>query len=338
MSLADLVWSPVYNVLEERIRGGDNLILIISPFAKVDALERLIKAQAQPIKLKIVCRWRPADLLAGVSDLELYPFAVEQGWELYINDLIHLKLFIFDSNMAFTTSGNLTLHGLGYCEPANIETGTLLRLESDDWTKIYEVINSSRRVDGKLYETLQDYMRSCPPPLSLPPLPVLFPLDSKTFTISSLPATQTPRRLAEYYSGIAASSFSAEEVRRSAHDFSAFRIPPDLDRAEFDTCLREAFRAVPFVVEFVAFLKEHGSLRFGAVNNWIHEKCEDVPLPYKWEIKENTRILYNWLEHFYPEIEWTIPGAHSQVIYWRDSVDQELSNSRVLKTLPGDVL
>lgn len=69
-------------------------------------------------------------------------------------------------------------------------------------------------------------------------------------------------------------------------------------------------------MDLVEFIKEQKSARFGAVNDWIHSKCSDVPLPYRWEIKENTNILYNWLDYFFDEIRWDVPGVRSQVIYW----------------------
>jgi hypothetical protein len=328
--MSGLIWNPTSAAIERHINEGDELILIFSPFAKVDALDRLLAGSRGKKGLKIVCRWRPADLLTGVSDLALFPFAMERGWELYLNDFIHLKLFIFSSNAAFTSSGNLTLRGLGYGEPSNIETGMMLQLDSTDWIKIYEVIQSSRRVDEKLYRALYDYVQSSPPQSSLPSALTIFPSVSKQFTIASLPATETPQRLADYYFGPDRSSFSPEDVRRVAHDLSVFRIPEGLQQDGFHGALRQAFITVPFVVEFVEFLKFHGSLRFGAVNNWIHEKCEDVPLPYKWEIKTNTRIFYNWLTNFFREIDWNIPGEHSQVIYWRDAdepVDVGFSDS-----------
>ncbi len=316
---SELVWNPVYTALEERIRGGDDLLLLITPFAKLEALQRLRSFKNRAKRWKVVCRWRIEDLIAGVSDLSVFEYLKSEGCDLYVNNSIHLKLYIFESNLAFTTSGNLTLRGLGYCEPANVESGAMLKLGSDDWIRIYEMINASRRVDEKLYEILCGYVESCPLPVPLSVPPDMFPPASKRFTIGSLPATESPQRLADYYFGGGLSSFSSEEVRRVAHDLSVFRIPDGLQQEAFHRTLRQAFITVPFVVEFVAFLKEHGSLRFGAVNDWIHDQCEDVPLPYRWEIKENTRILYNWLEHFFPEIEWNIPGAHSQVIYWRGS-------------------
>ena len=37
--------------------------------------------------------------------------------------------------------------------------------------------------------------------------------------------------------------------------------------------------------------------------------------PYRWEVKDNTRILYDWLAYFVAEVTWDVPGF-SQVIYW----------------------
>jgi hypothetical protein len=100
------------------------------------------------------------------------------------------------------------------------------------------------------------------------------------------------------------------------HDLVTFHIPPDLSRIDFDKSLGQAFCKTPFVIDFIELLRSERSLRFGAVNNWLHEKCEDVPLPYRWEIKENTRIFYDWLACFFPEISWDRPN-YSQVIYWK---------------------
>ena len=80
--------------------------------------------------------------------------------------------------------------------------------------------------------------------------------------------------------------------------------------------LGSAFLSTPFVVELVQLLKEEGSLSFGQVNDWIHSKCDDVPLPYRWDLKKNTHILYDWLSTFASEISWDRP-RHSQILRWK---------------------
>lgn len=325
--MTSLVWTPTARAIEDRIALGDELILIISPFARVEALRRLLAKQRDRSKLKIVVRWRAGDLLSGASDLALYPFTLAEGCQMYVHDLIHLKLFVFTSNVAFSTSSNATLRGLGYQQLPNIETGVTLRLSVADWIRIHGIVAASRRVDDAMFQSLSQYVDTC---LASPPRPPppSFSKVSKLYSIASLPATESPSLLEKcYFEG----QFpSPEEERRATHDFFTFRLPANLDVDEFNEALRLSFRLLPFVTDFVEFLKSQGSLRFGSVNDWIHQKCEDVPLPYRWEIKENTRIFYNWLAYFFAEIDWNIPGAYSQVIYWNDSAAQQADGA------PGD--
>lgn len=312
-----LIWGPVCLPLETHICSGDPLLLLISPFIGLDALNRFLKCAEEHQGIKVIARWRPEDVQTGVSDIAIYPYLVERKIPLYINHNIHLKLYVFESNIAFSTSGNLTLRGFGYSEISNVEVGSFVHLTQHDWARIYKLINSSRQVDDVIYERYQQYVESRPkiakPEISPPDL-----CDTpKAFTISSLPAMETPAKLSEYYFASKTTAHSAEEIRRAAHDLAIFDIPFGLSQSELIQQLGSSFRRTPFVVEFIKVLKVEKSIRFGAVNNWIHQKCEDVPLPYRWEIKENTRILYNWLEHFFPEITWDRPN-YSQVINWKE--------------------
>src|SRR4051812_31790929 len=104
-----LYWSPLHAALERRTTGGDEMLLILAPFAKLSAVKYIHSVLKQTHPIKIVSRWRPNDLLSGVSDPEIYPFLRDNGSELYINKDLHAKLFVFASNDAFLTSANLTL-------------------------------------------------------------------------------------------------------------------------------------------------------------------------------------------------------------------------------------
>lgn len=294
--------------------GGDRLLMVISPFIGLEALRKFLETTDSEHHVKVVVRWRPEDLRNNVSDIDIFPYLTKRGIPLYVNENIHLKLYVFESNMAFCTSGNLTLRGFGYSSNPNIETGCFVRLTVQDWSRIYALVTTSRQVDEDMYRAYLHYLESCPKPIPSEPPPPLWGA-RKTYTISSLPAMETPKQLAEYYFIGSQATYSADQVRRAAHDLVTFDMPSGLTRSGFDQRLGDSFRGTPFVVEFLEVLKTQKSLRFGAVNDWIHGKCEDVPLPYRWEIKENTRIFYNWLEHFFAEITWDRPN-YSQVIYW----------------------
>lgn len=289
---------------------------MISPFIGLEALQKFLPKADSEHGIKVVVRWRPEDLRNNVSDINIFPYLAKRGIPLYVNQNIHLKLYVFESNIAFCTSGNLTLRGFGYSANSNIEAGCFTHLTIQDWSRIYELVTDSRQVDQDMYRAYEQYLESCPRPIPSETPPELWGA-RKTYTISSLPATDTPQQLTEYYFRDSKAMHSADQIRRAAHDLVTFDVPPGLSRSVFDQRLGDSFRATPFVVEFVQVLKAQKSLRFGAVNDWIHGKCEDVPLPYRWEIKENTRIFYNWLEHFFAEITWDRPN-YSQVIYWHE--------------------
>jgi hypothetical protein len=309
-----LVWSPLISSVTALLDSGDSIALLIAPFIKLDALRVLMESNRITSKLRVIIRLKPEDLLSGASDLSIYPFLRERGVPVFYNHSIHLKLFVFESNRCLVTSSNITQRGLGLAHSANVEAGALVQLDIADWNQIYSLINESRLFDDQLYDRLKRFVSDAPP-ASTSPVFEWPDEEPKSFTISSLPATEDVESLFRAYFCDTLDSYSKEEVRRIAHDLAIFHIPSGLSRMALEQQLGDSFCNSPFVSEFISFLKMEGSLRFGAVNDWIHRWCEDVPLPYRWELKENTRIFYNWLAHFIPEITWDRPN-HSQVIYW----------------------
>jgi hypothetical protein len=312
-----LFWEPGHQLLEDWISNGDQPIIVISPFIKIEAIKRLLNKSVELKGLKVICRWREDDLLSGVSDVELYPYLRDLGHDLYLHSEIHLKLYIFNSDNAFCTSSNITLKGLGYAESSNLELGSKVKLTVQDWTHIYTILNQSKRVDDNTYSIYKDYVtKNKTEKKSLPK--VLLPSDTlKKYTIFSLPASSDPRIVKEIYYSENQSLFSEDDIRRAAHDLSLYGFKGQYRHLDFLQKLQNNFLENEFVKDFKELIRIEQSLRFGFVNDWIHSKCDDVPLPYRWEIKSSTSVLYNWLAWAIPEISWDRPN-YSQVIYWDD--------------------
>lgn len=312
-SQSPLIWSPVFKILEQRLTIGDSLILLIVPFVKLDALKQLLWTTSQCKRLKVLVRWKPEDILCGASDLEIYPFLRDQGMPLYFNQRIHLKLYIFDSNVAFNTSGNLTLKGLGYSERGNVEVGNMVTLAPLDWRNIYALLNESTQVDDDVFETISEIIsgqkHSAIPPAIWPKFP------RKEFTIQNLPASETPESLVKFY--ISGPTENGSDIeRRCQQDLVTFEIGVGLTADQMRAQLFENVRRNVFIAAFVTALRERGQMHFGGVSSWIHDKCEDVPVPYRYEVKDAVRILYNWVSAAYDEVTWDRPN-HSQIIFWK---------------------
>jgi len=312
-----LYWPPIVKALHEQIASSDNLVLVIAPFIQLEALKELVKDGIFGKELKIVTRWTAHDIISGVSDIYIYPFLKSKNIPLYINESIHLKLFVFESNKAFHTSGNITAHGLGLIDNANIEVGGFVGANSYDWQQIYQIIENSVLVtDGIFEEAVQYYQKNKDKKIKLPELQ-LVKKNQKEFSLNCLPAFEDPNVMFDLYANPSLLTIEGEQPRRCLHDIVKYNVPLGLTKDQFLESLKKGFIDQPFVQSFIAVLKEQKSMRFGAVTDWIHSHCTDVPLPYRWIIKDNVAILYRWLSCFLPEITWDVPGKHSQVIYWQ---------------------
>lgn len=313
---SSLIWSPTYEYLAGRIRAHGRLRLLIAPFIKLDALEALLEVCVHKSDLSIIVRWSGRDIVSGASDISVYPYLNELRVPLYVHPRIHLKLLVFNDALAFHTSGNITQRGLGLQSGHNIEIGCQIEVGYSDWSKIYEILNESTRVDDVAYNEARRYIeenRSKPPPL---PSLRLQAKSDKRFSKLSLPSSPNPEELFRFYEAPGEVGGGDAEVAAFMHDLVLYQIPEGLDRRTFFEALGERFVNHPFTRAIVSLIQEEKSARFGLVNEWLTTNCSDKPTPYRWEMKSVTRRLYDWLDYFYPEISWDIPGAHSMVIRW----------------------
>ncbi len=312
-----LHWTPISKALREQIASSDNLVLAIAPFIHLEALKELVKDGIFGKELKIVTRWTAHDIISGVSDIYIYPFLKSKNIPLYINDSIHLKLFVFESNKAFHTSGNITARGLGLTDNANIEVGGFVGANSYDWQQIYQIIEGSVLVTDEIYEeAVQYYQNNKDKKVKLPEFQ-LVKKNQKQFSLSCLPAFENPDLMFDLYSNPSLLTIEGEQPRRCLHDIVKYKVPLGLAKDIFLERLKKGFFEQSFIMSFIEVLKVQHSMRFGGVTDWIHSHCTDVPLPYRWKVKDNVAILYRWLSYFSPEITWDVPGEHSQVIYWQ---------------------
>jgi hypothetical protein len=314
-----LVWTPTYDYVAQKIREKKRLELVIAPYIKREALKQLLDECEDVSNLKVIVRWDPQDIIVGVSDIEIYEDLKAKGIPLYRHSSIHLKMLVFNQNWAFHTSGNITQSGLGLRANPNIEVGAQIQLEPKDWVEIYKLLENANLIDDALYEKACEYKeanKSKPDPL--PPLD-LEPTEDKAFSRFSLPAIQSPEKLYEIYQNPGSFNDDDELFSAFVHDISLYNVASGLEKEQFFEQLGVSFRAHPFTESVAGFIKGNESTRFGEMNAWITSQCSDNPTPYRWEIKQTTNKLYDWLAYFLEEITWDVPGARSQVIHWTDA-------------------
>ena len=95
-------------------------VVIVSPYIKLAALERLLGDVRRYVRLSCVTRWTPEDVIAGASDVECRESVVGRGGKFSIHSSLHAKYYRFDDRV-LVGSANLTMAGFGWAAASNVE-------------------------------------------------------------------------------------------------------------------------------------------------------------------------------------------------------------------------
>lgn len=292
-------------------------ITLFSAYIKLEELKRI--NINNNIK-QIIVRWEIEDLCKGVSDIELYQYCIDNGIALYRNTRLHMKAIWNNQDRVLFGSANITGKGIGEKGIYNFElNGIKEALSLFDIIYFNQVISSSEYVSSDLYNRLLELVNNTIlPVIKFPEIPSI-KKDTDYFLLSQLPMCKSPDDL--YEVSINSRDFNIIDQNFAAHDIALFGIEPFKEFSLFKIELREKFNSHPFIIA----LKEHiqseptQSLRYGGVVDWIRYNTTTVPTPRSWELKQDqiVNILYTWICEFDDSYSWDIPGARSQVIYYK---------------------
>lgn len=95
--------------------------VFICPFIKVSTLEKILSRISESVDVSIFTRWRIDEILAGVSDLDVWKLVDSRyNTKLYIHPNVHAKIYRF-SDVSLVGSANMTDAGLGWSRNSNLE-------------------------------------------------------------------------------------------------------------------------------------------------------------------------------------------------------------------------
>jgi|GEM_PF-1941250 len=112
--------SPLDNELQQLTASAKKELIVVSPWLKLDALQRL---KFDPtLSCAFLIKGDLEDFLSGSSDLDAVRNLFDLGVQVRLVTNLHAKLYLADRQRAIVTSSNLTLRGM----KQNIEMGVLL--------------------------------------------------------------------------------------------------------------------------------------------------------------------------------------------------------------------
>jgi hypothetical protein len=270
---------------------------------------------------QIIVRWEIADLVNGVSDLELFYYCKENRIKLFRNTRLHLKAIVNDNNQIIFGSSNYTKKGLALTENYNFELNSdVENLGSSDLLYLNQILRDSEYVDEtkfNLIKTEIDKYQKLKFEIKEMPT-VKNRIDD--FLISQLPMSRNLELLFEYYKN--AKYETIEDQNCFIHDLVLFNISsPGLNYADFISQLKISFNKHEFILQLKEFIKTQPdqSLRYGGVVEWVKQNTTTVPTPLSWELKEQeiVNVLYYWVTSFDSDFTTSVPGRRSEVIFYK---------------------
>jgi hypothetical protein len=292
-----------------------NTIFIFVPYIKTEILEKIIPEKRS--KVVIMTTWDTNDLLSGSSELELYPYCKKNGFALYINNKIHLKVYSIGLKNMILGSGNVSRNGL--LSNGNYECAALMKEISNEDRLFFEHIRAEARlVDDEMYESLLEwYQKQSKPTKNDNQFEnIIDSTNKEKFLISALPMTKSVDLLIEYYLVTNKENILSNDDEITScfyHDLANYGIELGLSKEEFLKKLKNHFFRHPFIQKIDEFINPEAY--FGRIKEWIQNNCTDVPIPSRRELTGNVQVLYEWFEKLGDgKYIIDIPGEHSQRI------------------------
>lgn len=286
-----LTGSAVEAHLAQLCGQAEHEILFVSAYATHRAFAKISNRSsdlAKPHK-RILVRWNKRDLVTGASDLEVYNLAKQNGWTIFVNPLLHAKVYQVDESVLLG-SANLTLSGLnieyGY---ENIEACVAIPKTPEIALWLAELVDQSVPVDDALFQDIACEVAQAKDATSgsignfSPSIAAQIykkKLNKGLYTGDML-WTEDPAQILEQ------GAFDPHG-KDEEHD----RILLALDRRTTYEQLRSAFRASP---PWLWLTQAASTPRYyGELTALLHDKLLDEPSVYRKEVKQLLSTLLRW--------------------------------------------
>lgn len=297
--------------LEELCNHARHEVLLAAPFIKLNTFDRLLKSIDQNIKVRCVTRWHPDEIVAGVSDLDVWLLVKERPHTtLWLRSDLHAKYYRGDQRV-LVGSANLTNAALGWSRRANLE----LLISSDVLTDFeQELFAGSVIVDDSLYKHVKQIVEALPAISKLEPVdisPVLLDEDNipPVPLEAWLPLLRHPEKLYTAYAGDIDQLGIGSRVA-ALHDLQAFDTPAGLNREQFEAYVGIQLLQKPIIRQVDQFVET--PQRFGAVRDFL----KSLPCSAQKGFDSNIawQTLMRWLTHFISPRYIVKIARHSEVI------------------------
>jgi hypothetical protein len=304
--------------LADVVRSTTSRLLVVAPFIKVYAMRRMLEfLKTPPPNLQVVTRWRAEEVLAGVSDLEVFDVVAEFGGELWLCPALHAKYYRGDSRV-LVGSANVTFKALGLAPSPNLEILVAQDPTAPDISQFEQsLFDQAFRATALIRAEVQKQVAE---------LKAVLPVNAMQFVAKAdedhqswLPLCVRPDLLYKIYTGAHSEMLLASTLAAATADLKALGVLPGMSEEAFTEFASQTIRR-QMIVRRVDELLQEGNLaeeRALALIRELHPRMSEG-----YDAGAYWTILKAWLTYFFPTTYRTRAASEvlerSRLIYGRE--------------------
>ncbi len=279
--------------LKVLVSGAQKTVLLCLPFIKIGVLSAILSVIKQSVAVRVVTRWRAAEVAAGVSDLAIFDLVNNRpNTELMLLNNLHAKLFLADDN-GLAGSANLTAAALGWSESSNIELLLPVNRMTPDVERLL------RHLDDALPATyaLRTEIEAEAATLKSAHLDEGQDVSDEVRTALSrawLPICATPEKLQVIYEDPYTTAVVEGTKEDGLSDLRSLGIPNRLTTLPFGEAVRENLLLMPAIQRIVSRIPQGLTDEVGAtLVSEIRPDLSESDIILQW------RIVRDWISEFF---------------------------------------
>ena len=280
--------------LKALLEEAEYRVLLCAPFIKAKVLRTVLSVVSASVPVSVVTRWRPAEIAAGVSDLEAFEVANERpNTEFKLLDDLHAKLYLAD-DACLVGSANLTGRALGWAERSNIELLVPARPADSEVAYFLKRLESAEPATF----AIRSEMAASAAALDLAGFYEELDMaeEGGARRLAWLPRCAAPDRLYEIYQNPETTVVVDGTKEDGLADIRDILVPSGLSPADFNAVVRDTLLLIPTFSRIISEVP-HGLTDSSGVA-LIEESRPDLAGQ---DAREQWRIVRDWIAIFFQD-------------------------------------
>ena len=277
------------------LSNAQNNVLIVAPFVQPESLSRLLETIPHNTEIVVVTRWRPTDLIAGVSDLKIYDVAKKRAAKLYLRNDLHAKLFAAD-NHCLVGSVNVTQTGLGWRNSSNFELLTPVSRTAGHIVEFEKALLAGTvQATATIRDCLQEMIESLSVLTKVESIKQVERMAEGMLPPSWIPLIRNPDELYSAYLG--SKDVSRTALKTMQEELTQLATASGMNEVEFKAWVAASIIQTPLVAEVMRCIDQKGQVTEDALNDLLAKIGIDVE---RYRSRELLEVLERWLTYFLP--------------------------------------